>query len=30
MIQQFGEKRPDLRPVSKQLTYQAIIEPAGE
>jgi CubicO group peptidase (beta-lactamase class C family) len=29
MIQQFGEKRPDLRPVSRQLTYQAILEPAA-
>jgi CubicO group peptidase (beta-lactamase class C family) len=29
MIQQFGEKRPDLRPVSKQLTYQAILEPGA-
>jgi len=29
MIQQFGEKRPDLRPISKQLTYQAILEPAN-
>ncbi|HVR30939.1 MAG TPA: serine hydrolase domain-containing protein, partial [Thermoanaerobaculia bacterium] len=29
MIQQFGQGRPDLRPTSKQLTYQAILEPAG-
>jgi CubicO group peptidase (beta-lactamase class C family) len=30
MIQQFGEKRPDLRPVSKQLTYQAILDSAAD
>jgi CubicO group peptidase (beta-lactamase class C family) len=29
MIQQFGQARPDLRPLSKQLTYQAIVKPAG-
>jgi CubicO group peptidase (beta-lactamase class C family) len=29
MIQQFGEKRPSLGPLSKQLTYQAILEPAA-
>jgi CubicO group peptidase (beta-lactamase class C family) len=30
MIQQFGDKRPDLRPVSKQLTYQAILDSAAD
>jgi CubicO group peptidase (beta-lactamase class C family) len=30
MIQQFGNKRPDLRPLSKQLTYQAILDAAGD
>ena len=25
MIQQFGERRPNLRPLAKQLTYQAIL-----
>jgi CubicO group peptidase (beta-lactamase class C family) len=30
MIQQFGEKRPDLRPLSKQLTYQAIVDSAAD
>jgi CubicO group peptidase (beta-lactamase class C family) len=29
MIQQFGQQRPDLRPVSKQLTYQALVESAA-
>jgi CubicO group peptidase (beta-lactamase class C family) len=29
MIQQFGNQRPDLRPVSKQLTYQAILQPTA-
>lgn len=29
MIQQFGQGRPDLRSSSRQLTYQAILEPAA-
>jgi CubicO group peptidase (beta-lactamase class C family) len=29
MIQQFGQGRPDVRALSRQLTYQAILEPAG-
>ncbi len=28
MIQQFGEERPDVRSLSRQLVYQAILEPA--
>ena len=27
MIQQFGEQRPDVRSLSRRLTYQAILEP---
>ena len=27
MIQQFGEQRPDVRSLSRRLTYQAIVEP---
>ncbi len=29
MIQQFGNSRPDVRSLSRRLTYQAILEPAG-
>ncbi len=27
MIQQFGQNRPDVRSLSRRLTYQAILEP---
>ena len=29
MIQQFGAERPDMRSLSRRLTYQAILKPAG-
>ncbi len=29
MIQQFGNGRPDVRSLSRRLTYQAVLEPAG-
>ncbi len=29
MIQQFGQGRPDVRSLSRRLTYQAIVEPAS-
>ena len=30
MIQQFGEGRPDLRSLSRRLTYQAIVKRASD
>jgi CubicO group peptidase (beta-lactamase class C family) len=30
VIQQFGANRPDVRSLSRRLTYQAILKPAGE
>ena len=29
MIQQFGEGRPDVRSLSRRLTYQAILKPGS-
>jgi CubicO group peptidase (beta-lactamase class C family) len=29
MIQQMGQNRPDVRSLSRQLVYQAILEPAN-
>ncbi len=29
MIQQFGEQRPDVRSLSRRLTYQAILKPGS-